>query len=166
MPLTLEQIIASCVATSKVSKCVPVFKGKMDDFANEDVKKGAECTSTCLGNRDERLAGPVGEQYEACKKAYLANNGDKKKAKCTFPKPPKLRDPRELSMRFQDALRAAVEKGDAASLDALDAVVPLMDAKWLVEQEKECTERCHLSAAELLGTPPSAPAKPIKTTKP
>jgi hypothetical protein len=145
-----EAATAACIEESKLSRCLTLFGKTVDDVDSEEVKLGAACTSTCIGARDDRLAQVLTDAASACKDAYVKSRGHKPVA-CKLPKAPRLRDPRELSMRFQDALRAAVEKRDAASARALDAMLPRLDAAYLAAAEPECTENCRADGAAALG---------------
>ena len=131
----------SCIRESKVSLCLPVFGATMEDEAS--TTRGAACTSACIGAREKRLGPAIDRALKVCRDAYAKGRA---RSKCDFPKVSRPADAREVSMRFQDALRAAVEKRDESSAAALDAMLPVLDAPYLAEIEPACTKRCREDA--------------------
>lgn len=141
----------ACVESSKLSQCLPLFGARMDD--DKSMTTGAECTSSCIGAHDVRLAPAIDRSKKACVDAYVKAKG-KGRVACAFPRFPKPKHDRELSMRFQDALRAAIDKRDAASARALDAMMGPFDAEHLAGVEPACTRQCNEEgAAALAGAP-------------
>jgi hypothetical protein len=132
-----ETAIANCIHASKVSLCLPMFGKTMDDDVS--MSQGAACTSACIAAREERLAPAIDRAVSVCRGASVRGATA---SKCVFPKVKRPADAREVSMRFQDALRAAVDKRDAASVGALDAMLPVLDAPYLASIEPACTKRC------------------------
>ena len=144
--------LAACMKDSKLSHCAPLFDGDVDAMERDSFRQGTFCTTGCIKGYEDRNALMVKAGYEACLAAYVAARG-KKPAKCTIPIAKRPSDARLVSMRFQDALRAAVEKGDAKSLAALDAMLPVLDAKHLKGIAAECDERCRQFGDERLVAP-------------
>jgi hypothetical protein len=132
-----EAVLADCIRASKVSLCLPVFGKTMDD--DTSTTQGAACTSACIGAREKRLRPAIERAVKVCREASARGTTARK---CVFPKVNRPADGREVSMRFQDALRAAVEKRDASSLAALDAMLPVLDAPYLASIEPACTKKC------------------------
>lgn len=141
--------VAACIAESKLSHCVPLFEGNVDPLETEAGRRGSACTRGCIGERDERLKRVVAEAADSCRESYVRSAG-RKAPRCEFPKRPKTRDPRELSMRFQDALRAAIEKPAETSARALEDTLKFLDAEYLAGVEPECTKKCRADGAAAL----------------
>ena len=116
-------------------------------MVDEGTERGSR--RRCIEGWEERNGPTLSTAARACIDAYVAARG-KKPAKCAIPIAPRPSDARLVSMRFQDALRAAVEKGDAKSRAALDAMLPVLDAKHLKAAALECDERCRHYGAETL----------------
>jgi hypothetical protein len=138
---------AECIQRSKLSHCLALFGPTMD--APRSLSDGASCTSSCIGNRDKRLSPAVERAGRACVGAYVKSRGAAA-PKCEFPRVVTPRDPRELSMRFQDALRSAVERRDEATARALDKMLESLDATYLAGVEPECTKKCREDGAAAL----------------
>ncbi len=139
-----------CIATGKLSACLPLFgQKKMDDFDSPEVQAGAACTRGCIEARPDRLRLVIESAVGTCREAYEKSRG-KAAVRCVFPKGKAPADAREHSMRFQDALRAALEKPSDATAQALDAMLPVLDSGHYGELEPDCTKRCRTEGAAAL----------------
>lgn len=142
--------LSRCIETSKLRECLPIFAGKkMDDFDSSEVQAGATCTRACIEAREYRLRPAIDAAVATCKEAYEKSRG-KAAVRCVFPKAKAPSDPRQHSMRFQDALRAALEKPSETTAAALDAMLPVLDSGHWSELEPDCTKRCRAEGAAAL----------------